>query len=72
LRRIGKKVKFTPKNITRNWALRRIGKKVKFTPKNITRNWALRRIGIIDKPVNKGNQFTIPAKRAKTAPILKT
>merc|ERR1711962_499945 len=42
-----------------------IGKKVKFTPKNITKNWALRRIGFIDRPVNKGNQVTIPAKRAK-------
>jgi hypothetical protein len=49
-----------------------IGKKVKFTPKNITKNWAFNHWLFIVKPVIKGYQFTSPAIKAKTAPILST
>jgi len=49
-----------------------IGKKVMLTPTNMTKNCDFNRIGFIVNPVIIGNQLTNPARRAKTAPILKT
>jgi hypothetical protein len=45
------------------------GKNVKFTPKNITINCIFNQVSFIDKPVNKGYQWTKPAIIANTAPI---
>jgi len=42
------------------------------TPTNITKNCDFNKIGFIVSPVIIGNQFTNPARRAKTAPILRT
>jgi hypothetical protein len=39
------------------------------TPKNIEKNWILSHVGFIVVPLNKGNQWIIPAIIAKTAPM---
>lgn len=48
------------------------GKKVRLTPMNIEKKWIFNKIELKDHPKNIGNQWVIPARMAKTAPIDKT
>jgi len=48
------------------------GKNVILTPINITINWDFIHRSLSVIPVNKGNQYEMAAKIAKTAPILST
>ena len=43
-----------------------------FTPKNIVRKCILSHLGFSVTPVNRGNQWVIPAKIPKTAPMERT
>ena len=49
-----------------------MGKKVRLTPTNIVPNCAFKSFELKVIPVRRGNQYTNPASKAKTAPILKT
>ena len=42
------------------------------TPMNIVKKCILRKWGFKDSPVNRGNQWAIPAKIPNTAPIDRT
>ena len=48
------------------------GKNVMFTPMNMARNWIFRSFGLIDRLNISGNQCTMPAMIANTAPIERT
>jgi len=48
------------------------GKNVIFTPMNIEKNWIFIKLLFKDRPNIIGNQWVIPAKIVKTAPIDKT
>lgn len=40
-----------------------------FTPMNIAKKCTFNRSGFSERPVNRGNQWAIPAKMANTAPM---